>query len=41
MDTGSFIVHLKTKHVFTKLTKNVERKFDIPNYEVDRPLTNK
>ena len=34
MDTGSFIVHVKTKDI----AKDIETRLDTSNYELDRPL---
>ena len=34
MDTDSFIVNIKTKHIY----KDLETRFDTSNYELDRPL---
>lgn len=39
LDTVSFIVYIKTKVVYADLVKDVEKRFDTPNYEVDRPLS--
>ena len=38
MNTGSFIIHIKTKDVYEDIVGNVEKRFDTSNYEVDRPL---
>ena len=38
MDTGSIIVHVKTDDIFKDLEVDVEKIFDISNYEIDRPL---
>ena len=38
MDTDSFIVHMKTKDADADLPKDVEKRPDTLNYEVNRPL---
>ena len=38
-DTGSFIVHVKSKDVYPDLTGDVEKRFDTSIYKVDRPLS--
>ena len=38
MDTDSFIMHIKTKHFYKDIANDVEKRFDISNYEVNRPL---
>ena len=38
MDTDSFIVNIKTKHIYKNIAKDVETRFDTSNYELDRPL---
>ena len=38
MDTGSFIVHIKTEDVSEELAYDVEKRFDTSNCEVNRPL---
>ena len=38
MDTGSFIVYIKTDDIYRDITENVETRFDTSNYELDRPL---
>ena len=38
MDTDSFIVHIKTEYIYKVISKDAEKRFDTPNYEVDRPL---
>ena len=37
MDTDSFIVHVKTD-IYKDIAEDVERRFDILNYEIDIPL---
>ena len=38
MDTDSFIVHVKTCDVYKDIEKDVEKRFDISNYEIDSLL---
>ena len=38
MDTDSFIMHIKTKDFYKDISKDVEKRFDTSNYEVNRPL---
>ena len=38
MDTGSFIVHVKTDDIYKDIAKDIEKRFDTLNYEIDRPL---
>ena len=38
MDTGSFIVYIKTEDIFIDIQKDVETRFDASNYKLDRPL---
>ena len=38
MDTDSYIIHIKTEDVYEDIADNVEKRFDISNDEVDRPL---
>ena len=38
MDTGSFIVNIKTEDIRIYISKDVETKFDTSNYLLDRPL---
>ena len=38
MDTGSFIVYLKTDNIYTDIAEDGETRFDTSNYELDRPL---
>ena len=38
MDTDSFIMHIKTEHFYKDSADDVEKRFDISNYEVNRPL---
>ena len=38
MDIGSFIVHVKTNDIYKDIAKNVEKRFDTLNFEIDKPL---
>ena len=38
MDTESFIVYIKTEHIYLDIAKDCEIRFDTSNYELDRPL---
>ena len=38
MDKGSFIFHVKTDDIYKDIAKDVEKRFDTSNYEVDRLL---
>ena len=38
MDTDRFIVRVKTDGIYKDIAKDVEKKFDTSNYEIDRPL---
>ena len=38
IDTDSFIVHVKTDGIYKDITQDVETKFDISNFKLDRPL---
>ena len=38
MDTDSFIMHIKTEDFYKDIANDVEKRFDISNYEVNRPL---
>ena len=38
MDTGSFLVYIKTEDIYSDITKDVETRFDTSNYKFDRPL---
>ena len=38
MDTDSFIINIKTDDFYKDISHDVEKRFDMPNYEVDRPL---
>ena len=37
-DTDTFIMHIKTEDFCKDIADNVEKRFDISNYEVNRPL---
>ena len=38
MDTDSFIMNIKTEDFYKDIDNDVEKRFDISNYECDRPL---
>ena len=38
MDTNTFIVHLKTEHVYKDIPEDIEKRFDTSNFEINRPL---
>ena len=38
MDTDSFIMHIKIDDFYKDIADHVEKRFDTPNYEVNRPL---
>ena len=38
MDTGSFIMHIKTKDFYKDIADDVDKRFDTSNYEVNRLL---
>ena len=38
MDTGSFIVHVKTDDIYKDIVEDVETKFVTLNFEINRPL---
>ena len=38
MDTDSFMMNIKTENFYKNIANDVEKKFDISNYECDRPL---
>ena len=40
MNTGSFIVHLKTEDIFKGVPEDVETRFHTSNFELDKPLLN-
>ena len=37
MDTGSFIINIKTNYFYKDIANDVENRFDTSNYEVNRP----
>ena len=39
MDTDSFIMNIKTEDFYKDIANDVEKRFDMSNYEVDRPLS--
>ena len=38
MDTDSFIMNIKTNDFYRDIANDVEKRFDISNYECNRPL---
>ena len=38
MDGDSFIVYIKTDHIYEDIAEDVETRFDTSNYELDRLL---
>ena len=38
MDTGSFIVHVKTDYIYKDIPEDVETRFDTLNFEIGRSL---
>ena len=38
IDTDSFIMHIKTEDFYKDIADDVEKRFDISNYEVNIPL---
>ena len=38
INTGSFIVHVKTNNIYKDIVEDNERRFDTSNFELDRPL---
>ena len=38
MDTGSFIVYIRTDDIYKDIAGDVETRFDTSNYELDRPF---
>ena len=38
MDTDSFIMNIKTEDFYKDISNDVEKRFDMSNYEVNRPL---
>ena len=39
IDTGSFIINIKTEDFYEDIEDNVKKRFDTSNYEVNRPLS--
>ena len=37
-DTDSFIIHIKSEYVYKDIANNVEKRFDISNYAINRPF---
>ena len=37
MDTGRFVVYIKTQGIYGDIEKDLEARFDTSNYELDRP----
>ena len=38
LDTDSFIMNIKTEDFYKDIANDVEKRFDMSNYEVNRPL---
>ena len=38
MDTGGFVMNIKTNDFYKDIANDVEKRFDTSNYEVNRPL---
>ena len=38
MDTGSFIVHVKTDYIYKDIAEDIKIRFNTSNFEIDRPL---
>ena len=38
MDTGSFIVYIKTDDIYKDIAEDVEIRFDTSKYKLDKPL---
>ena len=38
MDTDSFVMNIKTEDFYKDIANDFEKRFDMSNYEVDRPL---
>ena len=38
MDTDSFVMNIKTEDFYKDIANDVEKRFDTPNYDVNRPL---
>ena len=39
MDANSLTVQIKTDDIYEEIAGSVKTRFDTPNYELDRPLT--
>ena len=39
MDTGSFIINIKTGNFYEDIANDAEKRFDTSNYEVNKPLS--
>ena len=39
MDTDSFIINIKTDDCYKDISNDVQKRFDMSNYEINRPLT--
>ena len=39
MDTGRFIVYIKTGYIYHDIVEDIETSFDTSNYELDRPFS--
>ena len=40
MDADSFIVHVKVDDIYKNIVEDVETRFEISNFEIDRQLPN-
>ena len=38
MDTDSFIVYMKTEHIYSEIAEDIKTRFNTSNYELDRQL---
>ena len=41
MDADSFIVYIKTDYIYNDIAEDVEKRFDISDYELDHCLKEK
>ena len=39
MDTGSFIVHVKTDNIYKDIAEDIKRRFDSSNFDLEIPLS--
>ena len=39
MDTGSFIVHVKTDNIYKDIAEDIKRRFDSSNFDLQIPLS--